>query len=420
MRRLVARLVAAALVLAIAWWVAHLTGHVGATVAGVTIEASTPVALVALVLLVLIVYGILRLIAAILSTPGRIGFWRSRRRRVSGDLASTRTLVALAAGDANAARKQANRARRLLGDTPQTLMHAAEAARLAGHENEAEALFERLAEHSEAGFLGLRGLFRQAMAREDWAAAADHARSAASLRLPGSNWLKAERAELAIRTGNWRQAIALSGPDAPKASFGVAAALAEPDIDRAIKLAARAVKENPGFTPAAVTYASKLREGGREVRAQAALRDGWKLNPHPDLAALALEGTPDPAQRLKLAARLIRSNPGDAESRMLMAQSYLDAGQVAEARREALAARDAGLNQPRLWKLIAAIDARDGTTTPPPGYDAAEPLPMSADPGWVCEFCQTAETQWQPVCPTCKTPGRISWGNAPRSKLLAG
>jgi HemY protein len=417
MRRLVFRLIAAALVIAIAWWVGHLSGHVAATIAGTTIDTSTPVALVALVLLVLIVYAVLRLISALFSMPRRIGFWRARRRREAGDLASTRTLVALAAGDPNAARRQAGRARRLLGDTPQTLMHAAEAARLAGHEDEATALFERLAGHGEAGFLGLRGLFRQAMAREDWTAAAEHARNAEALRPPGGNWLRAERAELAVRVGNWRQAIALSGPDSPTAAFAVAAAQAEPDAERSLKLAARAVRDNPDFVPAATLYAEKLRASGRESRAQAVLRDAWKRNPHPGLAVLALAPLTDLEERLKAGTRLVKANPGHPESQLLLAQLAFDAGKMPDARRLSEAARNGGLNQPRLWKLIAEIDAKEGTTTPPP---AIQTVAMGEDPGWCCEICHTALPHWVPVCPNCKTPGRVVWAVAPRQKLIAG
>src|SRR5699024_6142880 len=116
--------------------------------------------------------------------------------------------LALAAGEKADARREASRARRLLGDTPQTLLLSAEAGRLSGRDDEAEAMFHRLAERKDAAFLGYRGLLRQAMARQDWAEAASLARQAEAAH-PGAAWLREERAQLAIRTGNWAEALEL-------------------------------------------------------------------------------------------------------------------------------------------------------------------------------------------------------------------
>ena len=144
----------------------------------------------------------------------------------------TRTLLALAAGETGEARREAGRARRLLGDTPATLLLAAEAGRIAGRTDEAEAAFRALAERDDAAFLGLRGLLRQAVEREDWQEAAVLARRAEAVQ-PGAAWLRRERARLAVRAGNWSEALALADPDAPKAALAAAAADAEADASRA-------------------------------------------------------------------------------------------------------------------------------------------------------------------------------------------
>jgi HemY protein len=421
MRRILTIVVVIAATIALAWWVAGLTGTVGATVAGFTIETTTPVALLALVIVVLLLHTILRVLSGVLGIPQRLARWRAKRRRLAGEQASTRALVALAAGDQAAARSEAGRARKLLGDTPQTLLHAAEAARLSGNDEEAAILFRMLSEREDAGFLGLRGLFRQAMARQDWTEAAALARRAEALR-PGAGWLRAERSELAIRTGNWQQALALAGPDTPTAAFAVAAAQAEPNTERAIRLAGRAWKDSPDFVPAAMVYASKLRESGRESRTQSMLRDAWKRSPHPDLATLALAPTTDPKQRLKEGAKLAQANPGHPESFFLIATLALAAGDTVEARRHAEAARNAGLNQQRLWKLFSEIDAEDKSevSVPMTRGDALRLVTTAeADSGWRCESCGTAQASWMPVCPVCHTAGRINWGTASRPKLIA-
>jgi HemY protein len=422
MRRIFTIVVVVAATIALAWWAAGLSGTVAATIAGYTIQTTTPVAMVALVVVVLVLHVLLRTLFGLLHMPARLATWRARRQRLSGERASTRTLVAIAAGDAPTARTEAARARRLLGDTAQTLLHAAEAARLAGNDEEAAILFRLLSEREDAGFLGLRGLFRQAMSRKDWAEASALALRAEAL-APGSNWLRGERSELAVRTGNWQQALALAGPDAPISAFAVAAAQSEPNVDRGIRMAGRAMKDNPDFVPAVLVYATRLRESGRESRAQSMLRDAWKRNPHPDIAVLALAITPDVKLRQLDGARLAAANPGHPESLFLMARLALDAGDVSEAHGLAEAARNAGLNQRRLYRLFGEIDAADKSdvSVPMTRSDALR-LATSAevDPGWRCEVCATPQAGWMAVCPVCQTAGRITWSaGAVQSRLIA-
>jgi HemY protein len=416
MRAVLAFLIAAAVAIGAAWWMSELGGHVSATLAGYTVEMATPLALLALALLVLVAAFLLRLIFAIFGLPARFRRWWARRRRAEGERCTIRSLVAIAAGNQAQALKQTARARKLLGDNAQTLLHAAEAARLAGQEDEAEALYRQLAARGDAGFLGLRGLFRQAVARQDWPEASRLARQAEVLQSAPS-WLRAERSEVAIRTGNWQQAIALAGPGAPTAAYAVAAADAEKDAGRALRMAKRALKDSPDFVPAALVYARRLREAGRESQAQSVLRDAWKIAPHPDLAALALAPFSSHGERRREAARLVRDNPTHVESLFLLATLALAAGSaegVAEARRHAEAARHAGLNQQRLWRLFADIDAVDltGASLLKPRDALRQAVAAEPDPGWRCESCGTPQASWQPVCPVCHTPGRVSWGTA--------
>jgi HemY protein len=423
MRGILLFFIFAAIILGGAWWVSGLGGQVSATLAGYTIETETPVALLALAVLVILIAILLRLIFGLLDLPARISRWRARRRHAAGVLADTRALVAIAAGDAPQALKQSARARKKLGDTAHSLLHAAEAARLAGRDDEAAALYRKLADHREAGFLGLRGLFRQAVARQDWEEAARLARDAERAQ-PGPAWLRHERAEVAVRTGNWQQAIALAPPGAPTAAYAVAAVDAEPDADRALKLARRAYNDNPDFTPAALAYARLLRQTGKETRAQAMLHDSWTRNPHPDLAQLALAAHAAPATRYREAQNLVDGNPGHAESHFLLASVGLQIGtneSVIDARRHAEAARAAGMNQQRLYRLLADIDAADltGATLIKPREAVRQASAADPDPGWRCEACGTALPAWSATCPQCRTAGHVGWGNTARPKLIA-
>ena len=409
MRRILLVLLMAAVVLACAWGLSDLPGHFTAHIGDITFEAATPVVALGAILIFVLLYVLFRLLGAMFGLPRTLRAHSAARRRKAGDAATTRTLLALAAGETGDARREASRARRLLGDTPATLLFAAEAGRMAGRQDEAESAFRALADRGDAAFLGLRGLLRQAVEREDWAEAAVLARQAEAVQ-PGAAWLRRERARLAVRAGNWPDALALAEPDVPKAALETAAADAEPDPSRSTRLAKQAWQDDPSLTPAALAYARRLRAAGREARALAAIRHSWSVAPHPDLASFALEPSTEPLARMQAAQRLTEANPEHAESRLLLARTALEAGLTGEARRHAEAARAAGLNQRRLWLLLADIDEAEGTDQREALRHAATAAP---DPVWCCGTCQTGHAKWHPCCPHCFTVGSLRWGTAP-------
>ena len=323
--------------------------------------------------------------------------------------------MALAAGDAADARREAGRARRLLGDTPHTLLLSAEAARRLDRGAEADGAFRRLAERADARFLGLRGLLRQAEARGDWAEAAELARQAEEAH-PGSGWLRAERSRLALRAGNWREALALAPRDAPQAALAAAAAEAETDPEAARKLARQAFEADPGLAPAAIAYATRLRADGRELRAQDVIRRAWATRPQPDLARFALAAEADDLARMQAAQRLAQENPDHPETHLMLAETALAANLTGEARRHAEAARAAGLNQRRLWSLLAAIAEKEGNV--PAQQDALRHAAQaSPDPCWHCTACGAAHAEWHPACRACHRAGTLEW--SPAAPLLA-
>lgn len=402
MRRALVTLLAAALVVAVAWAISLLQGRFSFQLGGISVETSTSIALVALVVLFGALYVVVRLLGVVLRTPRGWRAWRQRRHRAKGDAAVTQALVALAAGDGAAARREAGRARRLLGDTAQTLLLVAEAARLNERETEAEAAYRALAGRKDAAFLGLRGLFRLAMARQDFPAAAQLAGEAEAAR-PGGAWLRTERTRLAVRTGDWSGALALADAAAPKAALATAAANASQDATAALRLARTAWQADRGLVPAALAYASRLRQAGKERRAQAVIRQTWARAPHPDLAAFALAQAGNPLQRHQAAQRLTEANPDHVESRLLLARTALTAGLTGEARRHAEGARAGGLDQRRLWLLLAEIEG-DGDA----GRQALQhAVAAEPDPIWRCTACQATQATWQPVCPVCGTVGGL-------------
>ncbi len=416
MRRVLTFLVAAALLLALAWWLAGLPGSVGATVGDLSITLPTPWALLGLAVLFLALYVVLRLVAMIVRLPSRSRRMALERSRRGGERAITRTLLALAGGDSAAAMREAGRSRALLGDTPQTLLLAAYAGRQAGQPAEAEAAFTALANRKDAAFLGLRGLLQDATARGDLDAARALSARAEEVN-PGAPWLRAERASLASRDGDWKQALSLSGAGDQRAALGTAASEAATDTGEARRLAKQAWLADPAFAPAALAYARRLREGGREKRAQEVLRASWAKAPHPALAAAALEGSADPTVRAWRVGAMASAAPAHPESYLLRAQAELEKGNLPQARREAEAAQALGLDQRRVWRLLATAAERAGDA------EAAEAAfrrsaDAEPDPQWRCGNCGTIHDAWRPRCDACGAVGQIGWGKTVAKPML--
>jgi len=415
MRRVLYIIAACAVTLAVAWYVAGLPGLVTAQFGATTVETATPVAALGLLIAFILLYCLFRALGGLLRLPRAAARWDAGRQRRRGDLAVTRALLALAAGDKAAARREAGRARQWLGDTPQTLLLAAEAGRLAGRDDEAEAAFRRLTEQSDAAFLGYRGLLRQALNREDWTEAAALARQAENAH-PGAEWLRQQRARLAMRAGNWAEALALAETDTSRAALAAAAAEAEPDPARATRLARQAWKADASLAPAALAYAARLRAEGREARAQAVIRQTWALAPHPDLATFALSPITQPLARAQAAQRLSEANPNHPESKLLLARTALAAGLTGEARHQAMLLRDSGVNQRGLWLLLADIEEAehgDSEASRAAQRDALRRAASAdADPEWRCSECHATAPAWAPACPSCGAAGSLRWGPA--------
>ena len=414
MRAILAFTIAAALCVTAAWWVAALPGTVSATVAGTTLEAATPVALTLLGLLFVVLYLIVRLVVGLWRLPRVLARAARDRNRRRGDSAVTRALVALAADDAGVARREAARSRRLLGDTPLTLLLAAQAGQQAKREGEAQEVFRLLADRTDGKLLGLRGLLRQALANRDWQRAAALAQQAEAAH-PGAAWLVEERRRLALETGQWREAMRLSAPTrastgdtGAQAALGVAAAKAEQDPTTALRIAKEAWEADSALGPAALAYAARLRAVGKERTALETLRRTWAYAPQPGVADAYLEPQADKLARMRAAEELAGANPTNADTCIMLARTALDTGLVGRARRYADAARATGMNGQRLWVLLA--DLAEIERDPDAAQEALRNIPTAApDPAWQCSNCGTIHMDWRPICDACATPGRIRW-----------
>lgn len=422
MLRVLLFVIAGCIIIAAAWFLAGVTGHVAISIGTFAVETSASIAILALITFVVVLLIVLRIGRGILAIPSAGAGWRRRHRLSLGERSVTRVLTALAAGDQGNARKEARRARHLLGASPQTLLLVAEAGRLAGREDEAADAFHALTKQTEGRFLGLRGLLRQAIDRRDWSEALLIAKQAEAA-YPGAVWLRQQRAELALQTENWAEALELIGPDDRRSTYYVAAADAETDPSRALSFAKQAWKQDPAFPPAALAYASRLRQAGYEKRAQRCIADTWRRTPHPDLAMFALALVPDKLARAQAAQRLVASNPTQPESRLLLAQVALDAGLTGEARHQIEVAEAEGILQRRLCLLLAEVEEQERGDTEAGRLAQRDALRRATtaepDPHWQCTNCRSDHAAWHPKCQICASIGTIQWSTAATSYGLS-
>lgn len=412
----------AAIALAAAW-LADNPGSLQLDWRGYRIESSFALLLLAAV----IFYALLR-------APFWIyGWWRGARGRLarqsSGLDALTRGMTAIAAGNAEDAKFYAARAGRLLDGKPLALLMQAQAAEMRGDEAAARGFFQSMLTSPETEFLGLRGLLTQAVRQGD-AGYAGRLVERAMLLQPKSPWLIRQKFELECAAGAWPQARETLGravqtklitrPERNRRQALLAYAEAREARDRggdhdALAKAQAALKGAPDLVPAAVLAAELLARAGKPDKAARVLEKSWAAMPHPELAAAykALLPHESPAQSVVRLRRLIAANPQHVESRLLMAETALAAGETARARDllSPLTIEEGGAApNRRACLLMAQLVRAQGRGEPEAQHWLARAAQASPDPAWQCRACGKSAPDWHMTCPACGEFDALHWG----------
>jgi HemY protein len=391
---------------------------------------------------VAVLAGLLLVVVAALSyatwrglrrAPRAVAVARRERRRAAGYRALTDGLVAVAAGDADAARRQARLADGLLNEPPLTLLLSAQAAQLSGDAAAAKRDFEAMLERPETEFLGLRGLIVQALKDHDAVRALALTRRAYGLR-PATPWVLETLIDLHSKAGDWaatqkflaearRVGAAEHSPRTREAALlaeraRVAIAAGRPG--EALDQARRAHDLDPTLAPATAMLARQIARDGRTRRARRIVESAWTQAPHPSLVPVYLDivGVKAPLDRYAAVQRLVEDAPDRPESRLALAEAAVEARLWGEARRQvdALAPDDASVRSYRLRARIAEGDLTD-ESNPQDWLDRAAGAP--ADPAWVCRRCGTISDGWTGVCGNCGELAGLAWTPPRRIHLVA-
>ncbi len=406
-------------------------GTVLITLAGTEYQFSTLVGLVALLafaVVVLIAWSLLRFVFKLPSLMSMLG---RNKRRDKGLAALSKGMMAVGAGDVAAARKQADKAGRLLGQEPMTLLLKAQAAQLAGDRALAQGVFTQMLDHADTRLLGLRGLHMEAQRRGDGEAAyrfASEAQAIAALPWAGQAVLQHRAAQ-----NDWAGALAavernaagrlIDRPTAnrQKAALQTAVALdtEERKPDEALILAREALRLAPTLVPAATLAGKLLGRRGELRRAAKLIEAAFVATPHPDLAAVYvnLRIGDSATDRLARAEALARLAPGQPESRLTVARAATDAREFNRARQimaPLINGEEGSRPTARTCLMMADIEeAQHGE-----GGALLEWLQRAAraphDPAWIADGM--ISDRWAPVSPVSGQIDAFKW-EAPNERL---
>jgi len=425
------RRVAAIIVLAVvaigAATIADYPGSVAIAWQGWEIDTSVGVLVAAVALVALALWLVFSLFAGALRLPRLFRRYRRERRRRLGELALTRGVAALAAGDRSIARRQAERAEMLLGPNPLALMLTAHTALLDGDAAGAHRRYIALLENKDSAFIGLRGLIGEALRAGNDDEALGLAERAYRLR-PSADWAFETLFALQTRAAKWEAArdtltsamrrkllpTARAGHHSGALNFELSLEAEQVgDGRRAVSLAATAQEMLPDIAAAAARHARLLIAEGRYKAARRVLEAAWHRAPHPELMAL-WNALGDAAPALELVAwteKLATHNPDASETAVARAEAALTAQLWGEARRhlgEAMAASP-GVTPRRLCLLMARLEDSEH-----PGEGRAREwldraLTAPADAGYVCAQCGGVNHEWRALCAHCHGFDTLAW-----------
>jgi HemY protein len=411
-------------------WIVTQRGAVAIQWNDYTLSLDLGIFLLFLGLFTLVAVASFRLINAIVNIPSGMSRRRRERNRRKGFQALTRGFAAIAAGDEKKATACAREVRHLLPDeNGLPILLEAQAARLRGAEGEARQSFEKLLSDKDAAFFGIRGLMKSSLDEGDYGRALMHARDALSQN-PKQPWILKSVYDLEILAHQWDEAYrtleklrryrAIDLQKAAKDEIALLMIQAERakeagDTDLWLKKTERAWKLDPSFAPVAAALGEYWIGRGKPFKAASFIEKAWRLNPHPDLAALWEKAMPegkagDPLRVMRWMEKLSSMRPDSADGRLAVAKAAMDCGLNGEAKSHLLAAESVRPTA-RLYRLRA--DMEEATSRNPvlvrEWLEKAASAP--SDPVWYCRLTGHIYDRWSPVAQPHGAFNTIEWGN---------
>jgi len=421
MLRLIAFLLAIALIAGGLAWLADNPGELIVDWQGYHAEASIFIAVVLLVALLALALLCWSIVRNIWNSPASVGNVLNRRRQKLGLDALSSGMIALGAGDKAAAMRSAIQARKSLPNEPLTHLLRAQAAQLTGDRTTARRIFEAMLASPDTEQLGLRGLFLEAQREHETEASRHFAERAVALN-PKLAWAVDALFDLQCRDGDWQGALDTlaiarknghldrAQGDRRRAVLLTAQAQTaeESDPERALNLAIEAHGLAPDLVPAAAIAGRLLASRGNTPRAAKILQRTWSRAPHPDLAtAYAYARIGDsPRDRLDRVRQLAALSPNSLEGPIALATAAIEARQFDEARAALEPLIPSRMTQ-RVATLMARIEGEQYADKGRVREWLARAVNAPRDPAWTADGF--VADRWMPVSPVSGALDAFQW-----------
>lgn len=411
-------------------WMSAQPGSVTVRWLGWRADTSVAVFVLAIALVVLAGGLVYRFWRFLITAPRALLERLATRRRQRGYAALSSGMIAVAAGDAAEAERQARRAESLLRDATLTRLLRAQVARLAGDTHRAQRSYEELAQDPDTALVGVLGLLDQAEDAGDTLQALQLAEKAHRLQ-PGARGVLRRLFDIQVRTRRWADADRTLIEASRRRAFPPAEmrqmraavlversriAEEEGDRDAAVRFAREAQSLDPRRIPAVTRYARLLGGMGKTRRAVRLLEKAWSDSPHPDLAAAYGElfaGEP-PLARVKRFQRLLSFRPDHPEGHLALAQAALQATLWGEARAHLGRAADAAVT-PRVCRMMAELEEAEHDNGEAARRWLSRAASSDGDAAWVCDSCGAVGSVWHAACERCGAFDSLRWQPPPRA-----
>ncbi len=427
MLRALGFLLVVATISALMAWLADHPGTILAEWQGFRIETSVAFLIVLLTIIVILSAFIYHILHTIRHIPLQLSGLLHVRRQQKGYKALTRGMVAIAAGDANEARRQEKQVQILLNEPPLTMLLSAQTAQLNGDETAAEQFFQAMTEQSETEFLGVRGLLNQALNRNDKLAALALAMRAYRIR-PNSDRVANQLFNLQVLNGQWLNAqitnyeqvksrlIDKNTGRRRKALLTLQQGLEAAESNNpksASKYFKDSYNSDPNFIPAILNYTENLIEQKRDEAAIKIIKKTWRTQPHPDLILPYWQGSKaqDGLVIMKTTEMLALENPDHPESFIALVRAAMEAQLWGEARKHltTLKRKYGGHNEARICRLWADLEKFENQNFSESQTWLTRALLANRDPTWVCAKCGNSTSDWSSFCVNCESFDSLSW-----------
>jgi len=361
------------------------------------------------------------LITLVWKTPSNIGSFFRNKRREKGWRALADGMIAVGAGDINAARKAAKQSAKFLPEEPVTGLLSAQAAQMSGKSHLARLAFEAMLEKPATKVLGLRGLYMEAQATGQSEAARHFVEQAVRER-PGLEWSGEALLNMQARDGDWDGALLTLSQNTDARLYdkkqakrlravlltASALQLESSNPQKAKGKALEAHRLAPELVPAAVISARLLSRLGDLRKATKVIEACWKLEPHPDLmdTYTHVRSGDSGMDRLKRAETLSGLRPNHAEGLMGVARAKMDL-QDWDGARATLAALVKAHPSERVCLMMSELEEGHYGDRGRVREWLARAVRAPRDPAWTADGYMANE--WAPISPISGALDAFEW-----------